>query len=307
MSPCMPLRPVAVLLLMLLPACAEERPEDAAPAAAEPAADSLSIADIGLSTPESVLHDEAADVYLVSNISGAPLGRDGNGFISRVRPDGSVEALRWIDGASAGVTLHAPKGMALHGDTLFVSDIDSVRAFHRMTGSPLGARGVPGATFLNDLAVGPDGTLYVSDTGLDASFEGTGTDAVYRFDAAGAVPIARGAALAGPNGLAVDGDHVLVVSFGSNLVQRIPAGGGEPTVVSELPGGQLDGVIRLDDGTLLVSSWEAGAVFRIATDGTVTAVVDGVEAPADIGWDAGRGRLLIPLFMADRIEIRPIR
>src|SRR5690606_2020384 len=107
-----------------------------------------SIADVGLQTPESVLYDELADIYIVANVNGAPLDRDGNGFISRIRPTGEVESLKWIDGAADGVTLNAPKGMAVHGDTLFVSDIDSVRAFHRTSGQPLGARGIAGATFL---------------------------------------------------------------------------------------------------------------------------------------------------------------
>jgi len=32
----------------------------------------------GLQTPESVLHDPAADAYLVSNINGTPTGTGGN-------------------------------------------------------------------------------------------------------------------------------------------------------------------------------------------------------------------------------------
>ena len=108
-------------------------------------------------------------------------------------------------GASRTVTLNAPKGLGLQGATLFVADIDEVRLFTRATGAPLGARPVPGATFLNDLAVGPDGTVYVTDSGLKAGPQGflpTGTDAVYRFDRAGrAVAVARDTALEHPNGV----------------------------------------------------------------------------------------------------------
>ena len=111
----------------------------------------------GLETPESVLWDEKADIYLVSNINGDPSAHDGNGFISRITPEGRMETLKWIDGATPGVRLNAPKGLAIVGDTLYVADIDTVRAFHRVTGQPLGARAVPGSTFLNDLAAGPDG------------------------------------------------------------------------------------------------------------------------------------------------------
>jgi hypothetical protein len=38
----------------------------------------------------------------------------------------------------------------------------------------------------------------------------------------------------------------------------------------------------------------------------VSVVLEGVAAPADIGLDARRGRLPVPLFMDDRVEIHPI-
>src|SRR5690606_30084834 len=233
-----------------------------------------SIADVGLQTPESVLYDEQADVYLVSNINGEPLGRDDNGFISRIRPDGSVEQLKWIDGTTDAVTLNAPKGMALKGDTLFVSDIDTVRAFHRTTGAPLGARGVANASFLNDLATGPDGTLYVSDTGVDATFSSTGRDAIYRFTSSGAEQIAAAPAISAPNGLVVDDQGIVVVGFADSVIVRIPAAGGAPVPIGTAPRGQLDGVVRLDDGSLLVSSWAGQAIYRIGSDASARTVVE---------------------------------
>jgi sugar lactone lactonase YvrE len=273
---------------------------DAVPAAP------MTVADVGLQTPESVLYDDRADMYLVSNINGEPLGRTGNGFITRLRPNGEVEQLKWIDGERDNVTLHAPKGMAFRGDTLFVSDIDSVRAFHRSTGAALGAMGVAGASFLNDVAVGPDG-VYVTDTGVDASFAPTGTDAIHHFGAGGvATAVATGAQLARPNGIVVDGSSIIMVPFGSNTVTRVPLDGSAPSQIATLPGGQLDGLIRLDDGTLLVSSWEGSAVYRVSADGQVSTVVEDVQSPADLGWDSRRHRLLIPLFMGNSIEIREV-
>src|SRR5690348_1943869 len=88
----------------------------------------------GFLTPESVKYDSAQDVYFVSNVNGGPLAKDNNGFISRVRPDGAIENLKFIEGAHNGVTLNAPKGLALRGDTLWVADIDVVRAYDAKTG-----------------------------------------------------------------------------------------------------------------------------------------------------------------------------
>ncbi len=278
-------------------------------------ADSLTID--GFQTPESVLWDSVADVYLVSNINGQPLDRDDNGFISRVRPDGSIESLKWIDAASDSVTLNAPKGLAIHGDTIFVTDIDSVRAFDRNSGAPLGAMAVPGATFLNDADVGPDGTLYVTDSGLNASFGSTGTDAVYRFSGGRAQAVAHGAALKGPNGVLVDGDSLVLVPFADSTVMRVasavganpsPSAGASPSIGTALPHGQLDGVVKLPDGSLLVSSWSGQAVYRIpAGGGAPTTAVSGTPSPADIGWDSKRSRVLIPIFQGNRVEVRTVR
>ncbi|MCY4074567.1 MAG: hypothetical protein OXH04_03950, partial [Acidobacteria bacterium] len=88
----------------------------------------------GMATPESAVHDPEADVYLVSNINGGPGDVDDNGFITRLSPDGTITHLKWIDGEDPAVTLHAPKGSAIHGDRFYVADIDTVRVFDRTTG-----------------------------------------------------------------------------------------------------------------------------------------------------------------------------
>ena len=41
---------------------------------------------MGFESPESVLYDELADLYLVSNVNGGLADADGNGFISRLGP-----------------------------------------------------------------------------------------------------------------------------------------------------------------------------------------------------------------------------
>src|SRR5881296_227339 len=112
-------------------------PPSPTPPPAPPAPPATKLATVeGFLTPESVLHDTAQDVYFVSNINGSPTTKDNNGFISRVRPDGAVENLKFIEGGHGGVTLNAPKGLAIRGDTLWVADIDMVRSFDAKTGAP---------------------------------------------------------------------------------------------------------------------------------------------------------------------------
>lgn len=279
----------------------------AAERASQPPEAPISVHDVGFATPESVLHDAAADVYLVSNINGSPLEADDNGFISRVTPEGQVLELKWIDGRAENVTLNAPKGMAIVGDVLYVTDITTVRMFDRTTGAPRGQILVAGSSFLNDLAAGSDGSVYLTDSGLKAGaqgFEPSGTDAVYRISTQGTVEqIARGDELGRPNGLAVAGDDLWVVTFGSGELYRLDSGIRMDTV--KLPKGSLDGIERVGD-QLLVSSWEGQAVYLGTPSGPFTAVVSGVEAPADIGHDAKRHRVLIPLFTANEVRIVPL-
>jgi len=293
--------PAVLLGLVLLPAACKRR---------EPPHPTATVPDTGLRNPESALWDSAGGVWLVSNVDGSPLARDDNGFISRMDAMGRPMLWRWIDGADTAVALNAPKGMALNGDTLFVADIDVVRMFHRSTGRPIGERAVPGATFLNDLSVGPDGTLYVTDSGLRLGAKGnesSGTDAVWRFNARGvAEVVAKDTALGKPNGVLAEQGGLIVVALGSGAVYRLDARG-RRTDLPTPPKGALDGVVRANDGALLVSSWEGKAVYRLKGNGPWTVAVDSVESPADIGWNRQRGDLAIPQMMKNTLLLRAVR
>ncbi|MDQ3695709.1 MAG: SMP-30/gluconolactonase/LRE family protein [Chloroflexota bacterium] len=280
--------------------------------AASPVAGGAVFADIGLQTPESVLYDQVDDIYLISNINGNPFEADDNGFIMQLSPEGDVFAERWIDGAADDVDLDAPKGMAVVDDNLYVTDIDVIRVFDRTSGAPIGTVEIPGATFLNDLAAGPDDSLYVTDMGVQLDDAGemgpSGTDAVYRIDPDGTVTsLVQAPDIATPNGVEVNANgDIYVVSFAEAgdvfLIQ--PDGG--LVEVAQVPGGLLDGIIALDDGSLLVSSWGAMAVVRITADGEQITVVDGIASPADLGYDSTRNLLLIPDFMGNRVLTVPL-
>jgi sugar lactone lactonase YvrE len=268
------------------------------------------VANAGFRTPESALYDAQADVYLVSNINGGEVAADGNGFISRVDPAGRVVDLKWIDGAKPEQALDAPKGMAFAEETLYVADIDSVRMFDRATGRASGKVTIAGATFLNDVDAAPDGTVYVTDSGLKAGrtdLEPSGTDAIYRIDkgAKRAVRLIQDKGLGNPNGLLADDEGVWVVSFGSGQIYRVSREG-RKEAGENLPTGQLDGIVRVSDGSFLVSSWEGSSILRGFPGAGFLANITGVASPADIGFDTKRKRLLIPLFMGDTLEIRTL-
>jgi sugar lactone lactonase YvrE len=268
----------------------------------------VAVKDAGFQTPESVLFDDESDVFLVSNINGPEIQADGNGFISRLDPEGKVLELKWIDGSKPGQRLDAPKGMAFSGQVLYVADIDSVRMFDRKTGKAQGKVTIPGATFLNDLSAAPDGSVYASDSGFGmgkSGLEPNGADAIYRIAGGKAARVVKDKALGLPNGLLADADGVWVVTFGSGELYRLTAAGTK-TNVQKLPAGQLDGIIQTADGSLWISSWEGSSVLRGMPGGTFTPVISGVASPADIAFDPKRGRLWIPLFNGNAVEIHSL-
>ena len=283
-------------------------PAKAAPAPAKQAA-AVTFAE-GLATPESVLYDAENDVYLVSNINGSPLAKDNNGYIAVLSPEGKAAATRLIEGGKNKVTLNAPKGMAISKGVLYVTDIDAVRMFDRKTGAPKGELAVAGATFLNDVALSADGnTIYFSDSGLKQGakdFEPSGADAIYAIKDGKLTTVLKDKNLGRPNGLLASGDTLFVAGFGNNELWALDLKTGKKGAVTALPKGGLDGVVLLPGGELLVSSWEGSAVYRGKPGGEFKPFLSDLSAPADLGYDSRRSRVLVPRFNDHRVEAYPV-
>jgi sugar lactone lactonase YvrE len=286
------------------PAAATTPPEakPAAPEAPKPA-----VRYTGLSTPESVLYDDTADRYLVSNINGSPGAADGNGFISVLSPDGQVTNAKWIAGGTNKAKLDAPKGMAIAQGVLYVADLTTVRKFDAKTGAPKGDIPIAGATFLNDVAAGPDGKIYVTDSGIkvtETGMEPTGTDAVYVIDKGKVKPVAKSKELGGPNGVVATDKGPLVVSFGGELYRLDKDG--KRTDVTKLPEGGLDGLVLVGD-TVYASSWKGAGVYKGKVGGSFELALPNLKGPADIGFDKKRNRLLVPRLTEDAVEVYEVK
>ncbi len=307
----------AVVLVASAAGCAkqESTPQDTTknPATARAASGGAATATklgetTGMKTPESVRYDRDLDVYFVSNVNGNPSQHDGNGFIAVVRADSTSVVKMLAESGKNAVTLDAPKGLAVTGDTLWVADIDVVRRFNKRTGASLGAVSLTGqkATFLNDVAVGPDGAIYVTDTGIafDASGGTThpGVDRIFRVAGNTVTEVARGDSLSNPNGITWDkaNNRWLLAPSGGKDVQTMKPGDKNPTKLAT-GAGQYDGIEVLADGRVLVSSWADNAV-HVIQNGQMSTLVANVSGPADIGVDTKRNVLAIPRFNDNKVE-----
>ena len=96
-----------------------------------------------------------------------PAAKDSDGKIIKLDKKGVI-----IDAAFAKETLNAPKGLAINNEILFVNDIDRLVAFDINSGTKLYEIDFSAVTsFLNDIAVWDNNTLYVSATDKSKLFK----------------------------------------------------------------------------------------------------------------------------------------
>jgi len=245
----------------------------------------------GLSVPESVLEiqHKKQHYFLVSLVDGDPFVKDGLGGIAKISASGEIIDSEWVTG------LNAPKGMAVHKNWLYVADIDEVVAIDLHAPETRIAIPVPGAVFLNDVAVDKRGTIYVSDTGTGQIIQiKKGVPEIYLDD----VPSA--------NGLFAT-DKGLLVGAGPDLV--FYKHNSQPTVLaSELPYG-IDGLAPIKAGNFIVSVWE-GQIYWINKAGEKTLLLDSVDEginTADFAYSHSKKLLVVPNFFSNTVTAYKLR
>lgn len=257
----------------------------------------------GMQAPESFIVDPATGVYYVSNVNGAPTVKDNNGFIAKIDPSGKLLALDFIVGGKDQVELHAPKGLAISGNDLYVTDIDVVQRFDKNTGHLVGTIDLKqvGAVFLNDITVDTKGNIYISDTHANIIYQ---VDPAKNFKV---TILAKGEGLENPNGLLYDPTRkrLIVATWGTGKILSVDMNGKIMVLVNK-QFKNLDGIDFDSRGNLIVSSFTEGKIYRIKNYSTVEVVKEHMLTPADISFDQKNKLILIPSFEGNLVFTHPL-
>jgi DNA-binding beta-propeller fold protein YncE len=257
----------------------------------------------GLSTPESFIVDPATGIYYISNVNGEPKAKDNNGFIVKADPSGKPIDLEFIKGGKNQVELNAPKGLAISGNDLFVSDIDVVHRFDKSTGQLLGTIDLKliGAVFLNDVVADPNGNIFVSDTFGNFIFR-IDTKRNYQVSI-----LSKGPLLENPNGLAYDPvfKRLVVVTWGTGRILLVDMNG-KLSMLGIKPFKNLDGIDFDRKGNIIVSDFTDGKIYRIKNLSTVELIKENLLTPADISFDYKNNQILVPSFDGNLVFTQPL-
>lgn len=276
-------------IAMITSACEKSKPAEET-ATIEPKKSPVTLqlkweTDTLLTTCESVLFDKDNDVLYVSNINGAPDGKDGNGFISKVSLEGKITDLQWVKG------LDAPKGLGISNGKLYVADIDKVHEIDTKTGKVTRTYTVKGAVFLNDISVDNKGKVYISDSsgGTIYTIE-DGKLSTWMKD------------LNGPNGLLAEDGKFLMALWNGKSLNSIDTDSREVTLRTDSIDNP-DGIESIGGGAYLVSSWN-GMVHYVDADWNGTMVLDTRAdslSAADIEYVKEKNLLLVPTFFKNKV------
>lgn len=236
----------------------------------------------GIATPESVYVDTGSGWIFASQIDGAPDGRDGRGRIVQLGGDGHVMSANWVTG------LNAPKGLRSHDGTLWTADLDEVVGIDIASAKVTSRTRIAGAMFLNDVAVGGDGTVYVSDMMANK---------IYAVQNGKASVFVEGELLEWPNGMVVDGNRLIVGGWGKpkpdfstdvpGRLFSIDLQSKQKTLITPKPFANIDGVELDGRGGYIITDYLKGAVMQVSATGEARELRTFMPGTADLAFVGG--------------------
>ena len=239
--------------------------------------------------PESAAYDPGTDAYYVSNYDGYNPSRGaGLQSISKLTADGRVAALQWVSG------LNNPTGLAVREDLLYAVERPGVAVIDIPSAKIVSRVSVPGAAFLNDIALADSGDIFVSDSRRGS---------IFRISDEKAEEWLTGPAIGAPNGICVLKGKLIVGTNGDGCLKTVDLETKAVSTLVNLGQGIIDGIASDPGGNLLVSHNE-GRLFRVSPDGRAETILDTTAARmnlADFCYEPGRNIIVFPTFTESRV------
>lgn len=239
---------------------------------------------------ESAVYYKKGKIIYASIIGGK---EPGDGSVATVSFDGGLINYDFIDG------LEDPKGIAITKDKLYVSDVTVLVEADRKTGKILKRHTTNSDAFFNDVAIAPNGDVYVSDTR---------NSEIYVLNQAGTFSLwLEDDALDYPNGLLIIDNTMYVASWGGSekggAVSTINMNTKEIVAISEKIG-NLDGIQVYDKQHLIISDWGSGKIHLLdITNGTTKEVLKVDYSVGDIAYLQDKKILLLPMNKQSKLMI----
>jgi len=276
---------------------------------------------------ESCSYDPTRGVIVVPN-RGVPQGvQTNNAWVSFINHDGSVHTARWIGvqnaadraGLNPPLVLNEPYGSDIAGGLLYVADRDGgttptepsvavIRKFSMQTGAPAGEIRIERSTWLNDIAVAEDGTIYATQTGTGGQQPDPTSWQVWKVARDGSISVfLQGAPLRQPNGIALDSEgHIVVVNIGNDEVLTFSTDAKLVKTEHAVQAGS-DGLVIMPDGTKYVSSVVNGGLSRIRPGKPAELIARNIPNAASMCYDAGADQLVVPMNPNNGLAFVPLK
>ncbi|MGZ8537995.1 MAG: ATP-binding protein [Flavisolibacter sp.] len=235
-----------------------------------------------IAIPESVLPDTKKGILYVTLIDGGGWDVDGKGGIAKMDIDGKKYKSDWVVG------MHAPKGMAIVKNKMYVADINQVFVIDIKKGKIDKKIAWDSALGLNDVTSDDKGIVYVSDSR---------TGKIWRIEKD--VPTLYLDNLKGLNGLKAVGED-LYIGSGKTFVKANSKK--ELTTIAEVTQG-IDGIEPVGNGDFILTAW-MGYIWYVEAGGKVETLLESHAQKmntADIGYDPEKRIVYVPTFNAKRV------
>lgn len=238
---------------------------------------------VTLDKPESIAFDSAHNRFLISNV--------GSGSIIAMDEDGNFSKFMTKE-------FDAPKGIFAKGDLLYVTDPTSIHVVSMGEAKILQTHPIPDSKGLNDIAMGEDGKLYITDMLGNAVFIlDPATKGIERVVS----PL-----LQAPNGIVYDRPRrqmFIVNNSEHSPILSLNVNDNSVSIFMDTIYSNLDGIAIDDLGRIYFSSWAEEMIIQIPQEqNRFITDLKGYKGAADLYYHLPTNELIVPMLTKNKIE-----